>query len=103
MRGKFLIIQNDQYKELIEEIIVFLWDNGNEVMVNDNYKEVEFCQLFTFYNTCIITVGVQEMIDTSVKDKICPMKDLDANKTIFDSKNIHFSNTGVYTNIDYPL
>lgn len=99
MRGKFLIIQNDQYKDLIEEIIVFLWDNGNEVMVNENYTELEFSQLFTFCNTCIITVGVQEMIDTSVEDKIRPMKDLDANKTIFNSKNIHFSNTGVYTNV----
>lgn len=41
MRGNFLIMQNDQYKELIEEIIVFF-----EIMVKERWLMITIQSCF---------------------------------------------------------
>lgn len=91
MNGRYLIVENEKQEELLYFIADFLWNHGNEVIVQNNFQDIEYYHLFLNENPCVIIVNEENF---SVTENI--LKKIEQ-KT--DNMIIHFSKTGVYTNV----
>lgn len=91
MNDRYLILENKLHEELTYTIADFLWNNGNEVIVQNNFFDDKYYQNFLRKNPCIITID-----DNNFSKSEKWMKD---NLFQNDEMAICFSPTGVYTNV----
>ncbi|QES88586.1 hypothetical protein [Rhizosphaericola mali] len=102
--SKFLIINNNKYRTLQEEILAFLWDNGNEILMDSDYSKEEIFKHFRFHETCIITIGDNNLLYDSLELDVPNVKmEPQACFSTVICWNLHFSHSGVYSNaLPYP-
>lgn len=91
MNERYLIVENKFHEELIYKIVDFLWDNGNEVIVENHFFDKEYYQSFLDNNPCVITIADNDFSATENKMRY--------NLFPNDKMIFQFSSTGVYTNL----
>lgn len=89
MNGRYLIIKNNQQEELLYAIADFLWNNGNEVIVQGNFYDENYYSTFLRRKPCVITIDEDVFSETQMSIAEREVK----------YKSLHFSTTGVYTNV----
>lgn len=92
------INQESQYNDYNDDIIDFLWNNGNEVHISTNYSTVDFEQIIQECD-CIVLLNCRDACFTEATSEFID------NVGIGNSQNSYlvFSNQGVYTTlIPYP-
>lgn len=91
MKGRYLLKNNNEHEELVYYIADFLWNNGDEVIVENNFTDVDYYSHFLYKKPWIVTVHADNFSKTVEKMK---------GDGITSHLNIlHFSSTGVFTNL----
>lgn len=91
MKRRFFIVKNAAYEELLYTIADFFWNNGNEVIIEDNFIDKAYYNDFFLKKPWIITVNTDNFAETLTKIKVADQR----NQFII----LNFSSTGVYTNL----
>lgn len=91
MKGRFFIMKNSDYEELLYTIADFFWNNGNQVIIQDNFIETAYYRCFLFQKPWIVTVNANDFSETANKIK--------ANGQPDNFIIINFASNGVYTNL----
>lgn len=91
MKGRFFIVKNAAYEELLYTIADFFWNNGNEVIIEDNFIDKAYYNDFLLKKPWIITVNTDNFAETLNRIKVVGQR----NQFII----LNFSSTGVYTNL----
>lgn len=94
------INQESQYNDYNDDIIDFLWNNGNEVHISINYSTVDFEQIIQECD-CIVLLNYRNVC---FKTAIEAFQNSVALKKSISQKNfLLFSENGVYTDaIPFP-
>ena len=91
MKGRFFIVKNSDYQELLYTIADFFWNNGNEVIIEDNFIDKSYYNNFLLKKPWIITFNSDNFLETVNRIKV------------FGQPNhfiiLNFSANGVYTNL----
>lgn len=91
MKGRFYIVKNAAYEELLYTIADFFWNNGNEVIIEENFIDKAYYNDFLLKKPWIITVNTDNFAETLTKIKVADQR----NQFII----LNFSSIGVYTNL----
>ena len=91
MKGRFFIIKNSEYEELLYTIADFFWNNGNEVVIEDNFIDKAYYHNFLLKKPWIVTVNDDNFNETLNRIKVAGQRD--------HFIILNFSSSGVYTNL----
>jgi len=91
MNDRYLILENKQYEELTYKMADFLWNNGNEVIIQNNFCDSTYYNQFLLKKPCLIIIDDNNFLKSKDKMKY----NLQEN----DNMTICVSSTGVYTNV----